>query len=137
MKNKILVLGAVIVGVLGFSAFTSMDQKKDYSDYKAQNLQVLPEDISYEHLEGAMKAFNIALGVKCNHCHAPSKADPSKLDFASDDNPLKEVTRHMMRMTTEINEKYFKDFTKDGVVMQVGCNTCHNGQAQPEMRIMY
>lgn len=137
MKSKLIVLGSFVLAIILFSAFTKPEAKEDYSNYKAQNLKILPKDISYEALDATMKAFNIALGVKCNHCHAQSDFDESKLDFASEANPLKEVTRDMMKMTEKINKKYFKGYAKDGIVMQVGCNTCHNGNASPDMRIMH
>lgn len=134
MKKKFYILASVLLAVITMSAFTNMKQEQaDHSNYKAENLKVLPKDISYEGIGATMKAFNIALGVKCNHCHAQDKNDPSKLDFASDANPLKDVTRDMMKMTTKINKKYFKNYQKDGIVMKIGCNTCHNGKAQPEM----
>ena len=32
-------------------------------------------------------------------CHSKSKTNPSDLDIASDDNPEKEITRKMMKLT--------------------------------------
>ncbi|RZK29591.1 MAG: c-type cytochrome, partial [Hymenobacter sp.] len=67
-----------------------------------------------DEMQLIMKGFKTALGVKCGFCHAQSKADPSKMDFASDENKHKDVARDMLRMTTRINKKFFDD-NKDSV----------------------
>ena len=104
-------------------------------DEHAKNLKVLPKDISHEDLDKIMDGFKAALGVKCNFCHAPSKDSTNHhLDFASDDKPEKDIARHMMRMTTKINKKYFS-FNKDEkgeTIPAVSCITCHHGNPHPE-----
>src|ERR1039457_6360505 len=50
------------------------------------------------------------LGVKCEHCHVQG-------NFASDDNPKKEIARHMISMAMEINSQF-----PDGK-MHVSCYT--------------
>ena len=50
-------------------------------------------------------------------------------DFASDDIELKLVSRDMMRMTEEINEKWFPDSETEVVT----CFTCHQGQRIPAL----
>ena len=100
---------------------------------KAKNLKVLPKNISHEDLMKEMHSYNKALGVKCDFCHAHSKDDPKKMDFASDEKEEKETARDMMRMTNRINKKYFKS-GKDAnghQIMTVTCYTCHNGQHEP------
>ena len=92
-----------------------------------KNLKVLGKKTTHEQLDSTMKSFNRALGVKCNFCHAPSATDPSKLDFASDENKNKDMARSMMRMTARINKKFFKGEE----VAAVACFTCHNGQKEP------
>ncbi len=69
-------------------------------------------------LMGAMRAFKTALGVKCEFCHVEG-------DFASDDNPHKEIARKMIVMAREINAKF-----PDGK-MHVTCYTCHRGATEP------
>lgn len=49
-----------------------------------------------------------------------------KGDMASDEKEDKKITRKMMVMANEINEKYFG---KDSGT--VGCMTCHNGKKNP------
>ncbi|SFT16982.1 Photosynthetic reaction center cytochrome C subunit [Sphingobacterium wenxiniae] len=127
MRRRILTLMGCVLAIVSISAFTTFEKQEDP---RPTNLKVLPKNISSEELEGTMKAFNAALGVKCGHCHAPGEKG---LDFASDANPNKQVAREMMKMTTKINKKYFKNHEKDGVLLQIGCGTCHNGQAEPQM----
>ncbi|MBV8255600.1 MAG: c-type cytochrome [Chitinophaga sp.] len=94
---------------------------------KPKNLKVLPKDIGHEELIVVMRGFNTSLGVKCNFCHAPSKDDAKHLDFASDDNPHKDVARDMMRMADTINKQFFKGSQQ----MTVTCYTCHHGNKEP------
>ncbi|WP_156306647.1 c-type cytochrome [Sphingobacterium endophyticum] len=123
MKRKISTLLSLFAIVLGLSAFHIGGQEEK----KPQNLKVLPKNITHEELDSTMKSFNMALGVKCNHCHAPKANGEKGLDFASDSNPKKDVARHMIKMTNQINKKHFKH-AYDGIVYNISCNTCHNGK---------
>lgn len=128
-KKKVLAaLSLVAILMIGVAA-TTVQQKNP-----KPNLKVLPKDISHEELEKIMKGFNVSLGVKCNHCHAPSKTDPKKLDFSSDEKPEKDAARSMMRMTAKINKKYF-DYGGEGQAAAITCITCHNGKTHPESKI--
>jgi hypothetical protein len=102
-------------------------------DEKPKNLKVLPKDITHEELMKTMHDYNRALGVHCDFCHAHSKADPSKMDFASDEKEEKETARDMYKMMMKINKKYFKagKDEKGNVMLSVGCYTCHNGHKEP------
>ena len=98
------------------------------------NLKVLPKNISHEDLDKVMDEWKVALGVKCNFCHAPS-ADSSShhLDFASDAKPEKNMAREMFKMTGKINKKYFKENKDDkgALIPTVSCMTCHHGSPHP------
>lgn len=120
-----LLLGTVVM----LSAF--MPQQEPKQEPKATNLKVLPKNISHDDLDKVMDGFKLALGVKCNYCHAPRKDNPKKLDFASDENPKKEVARDMMRMTNKINKKYFHEKDKEGKLTNISCASCHNGKEEP------
>ena len=127
----------ILIFVLGLYAFKA--NPTAYEGYSPQppweNLKVLPKDISKDSLDHLMKGYSIALGVNCNHCHAPSKKDPTKLDFPNDDKIEKEIARGMIGMTDEINEKNFKPFFPDPKPHQVhvvNCVMCHRGNANPE-----
>ncbi|MFD1165366.1 c-type cytochrome [Sphingobacterium daejeonense] len=124
MKRKISTLLSLFAVVLGLSAFHVGGQGE-----RPQNLKVLPKNITNEELDSTMKSFNMALGVKCNHCHAPKANGEKGLDFASDANPKKDVARWMIKMTSQINKKHFKH-AHEGVLHQIACNSCHNGKTE-------
>jgi len=96
--NKLGAIASVLAIALALSAF-SFQQDKPKEEPKPTNLKVLPKNISHDELISTMKEFNVALGVKCGFCHAPSKEDPKKLDFASDENHKKDIGRAMIKMT--------------------------------------
>lgn len=82
-----------------------------------KNLKILkPED----DILATMGRFRIALGQQCNFCHVGR-------DFASDENPKKEVARRMLLMVNDINTRF-----ADGKV-HVSCYTCHRGKNIPDM----
>lgn len=98
----------------------------------AKNLKVLPKDISDEKLDSIMQTYNQALGVCCEFCHF--KDETGNTDFASDKNQVKEVARNMLRMTIDINKKYFNTDPKinPAYLNTVKCVTCHKGDAYPQ-----
>ncbi len=82
-----------------------------------RNLKVLKGETG-EQVMADMRAFRTALGVECGYCHVRG-------DFASDENPKKEIARNMLAMAREINAKF-----PDGK-QHVTCYTCHRGAAEP------
>ena len=58
-----------------------------------KNLKILPADVN---IQQTMGAFRTALGVQCTYCHVQG-------DFASDDNPKKNMARNMLRIAADIN----------------------------------
>ncbi len=106
-------------------------QQKQAPGFK--NLQVLPKNISDEALQKIMEIdFNKGLGVNCDYCHAKVQGS-ADLDFASDAKSEKEIARSMMRMTLDINQKYFgMENPKIGdSLMSITCKTCHQGEPYP------
>jgi len=99
-----------------------------------RNLQILPKDISDQKLDSIMESYNNALGIGCGFCHSPAKNIADSLDFASDENPMKEDARKMMRMTIDINKNnfYFDKSIRPEYLNVVHCKTCHRGEAYPE-----
>lgn len=85
-----------------------------------KNLQVLPKDISKDQLKAVMKAQSKALGVDCDFCHEMPDADK--------DTKHKLAAREMMRMTNDMNEKFFKKSK-----VKVVCATCHRGKEEPDL----
>jgi hypothetical protein len=130
-NSKKIVLLTLLCCVVSLAIFSFTNKQQDPIKFK--NLKVLPKDISDDDLDHIMDNFKESLGVKCGFCHAPSKENPKKLDMASDDNPRKDITREMMRMTQEMNQKYISKIPHaDTVKLQmVTCNTCHRGATKP------
>ncbi len=104
-----------------------------------RNLQVLPKDMTRRQVNDVMGSFTMALGVRCDHCHAVDPNAPvvegrgPRLDYALDDKETKKVAREMLRMVMDINGKYlpatgrtFDEYNR------VTCETCHHGLARPQ-----
>ena len=134
-RKKVVLMTALtlIVGLMIVS-FKTIDQQEPK---KLKNIKVFPATATYQQVDHAMDEFKVELGVKCNYCHAASKENPKKLDMASDENPKKDITRDMMRMTDEMNKKYISIIPHaDTVKVQmITCNTCHRGVAKPSAPI--
>jgi hypothetical protein len=125
MKNSRL-----IFSILCMVAFISISMALPV--FTDRNLKVLPNNISNEKLDSIMQAYTVALGVNCGFCHV-KKNTAGDIDFASDAEPMKENARNMMRMTIDINKKYFyfdKNIQPEYLTV-VHCKTCHRGEAIP------
>lgn len=125
-KKYAVIIALGIVVVAGIAAVPA-----PANEYK--NLKVLPKDISTMDLSRIMiDDFEDGLGVSCGFCHAEEK-DSHKLDYASDEKPEKEIARLMMKMTLDVNEKYFQvphPLIGDST-LSITCVTCHKGQPRP------
>ena len=125
-KNiTLLILTALVIG-----GIAAVDGPKG----KYKNLKILPKDISEQKLDSIMESYSKALGVSCSFCHVEVKNFPDSLDYASDDNTMKENAREMMRMTILINKTYFHfdKNEKPEYLKVVNCKTCHRGEPLPE-----
>jgi cytochrome c5 len=129
-KNKLFVIGAMVVAV---ALLSQSFQNPQQPPKKLKNIKAFPASMSYKEVDHEMDKFKVALGVKCNYCHAQTKESAPKLDMANDDNPKKEIARSMIKMTIEMNEKYMSTIAHadTATIQQVTCNTCHRGQAKP------
>ncbi len=134
-KKKLAVLMTLGACVLfGVAATSPKSESKTREDVHYVNLKVLPKNISSRDLQGLMTDdFEDGLGVDCGFCHARAK-DGHGLDFVSDAKPEKNIARDMMRMTLDINKKFFKvkHPVLGGAMVTVTCATCHKGQAFPD-----
>lgn len=104
----------------------------DKRTYK--NLKVLPKSITTKDLNKIMiDDFEDGLGVNCAFCHAQEK-NSTRLDYASDEKPEKQIARKMMKMTLGINKNYFrlKHPLIGDSVLAITCSTCHKGSPQPD-----
>ncbi len=121
-SKKIYVIAGFFIFML--IALAAMDHPKD----QFKNLQVLPKNISEDSLYDVMEGYKHALGVGCGFCHVMKDAQ-GKEDYASDAIPHKDTCRSMMRMTMDINKRYFASDAK--YIERVSCNTCHKGRSEP------
>ena len=121
----LVVLSALVIG--GVAAVSGPQGK-----YK--NLKILPQDITEQKMDSIMDSYTKALGVGCDFCHAAVKNFPDSVDYASDDNTMKENAREMLRMTILINKTYFHFDKNDKpeYLKVVTCKTCHRGEPFPE-----
>lgn len=121
----------VLAGLSAF-VFAGIAAVKHPNTDQFKNLQVLPKNISADSLDRVMDGFTANLGVDCKYCHVRDKKADT-LMFDKDDKSEKEIARNMMRMTAEINEKYFhfNEEVKPGEIQAVTCFTCHHGQPMP------
>ena len=129
MKSKFTITSILVVGLIICAA--AIEPVKRAVEFK--NLQVLPKNISEKDLERIMEIdCSKALGVGCDYCHVKI-AGKDELDFVSDAKGEKEAARSMMRMTMEINKKYFgmeRPLIGDSL-MTVTCKSCHRGEPYP------
>lgn len=107
--SPLKVLGVLVVGSMLLAPLASANFK---------NLQVLPKNVTKGALIAQMNAQVVAIGKDCTHCHDPK--DPSA------ETPMKEKTRDMMRMVTELNTKW------PGTMNRITCWTCHRGTHKPQ-----
>ena len=129
MNRKFAIITSLVV--LLFVCVAAMEPANKFTEFK--NLQVLPKNISEAALNKIMEVdFNKGLGVSCDYCHA-KVAGSTDLDMASDAKSEKEAARAMMRMTLDINQKYFgMEHPKIGdSLMTITCMTCHKGEPYP------
>ncbi len=134
IKPKKVIFSLLITAVAAMGASANLQET---AAQPKRNLKVLPKNISKENLGKVMDEWKGALGVKCNFCHAASADNPRKMNWASDAKPEKEMARQMFTMTGKINKKFFHAKKgEDGMMAMaaVNCNTCHNGQAHPEIK---
>jgi Photosynthetic reaction centre cytochrome C subunit len=97
---------------------------------KPTNLKVLPRDISGDELDKLMHRYKQDLGVPCGYCHEENP-QTRQIDYASDENPIKETARFMIRMNDDINTKYLAQLGDRRYAEPLTCGNCHQGQVQP------
>jgi len=121
-------LGLLIMFVLPIGIGSVSAQVPD----EFTNLKVLPKDIGKRELIDIMRAFTDGLGVRCTYCHPGKNPDSlDGVDFASDELQHKQISRDMMRMVGEINDRLVPAAGMKSPV-QVRCVTCHRGVTEPE-----
>lgn len=116
---KITILIAFIVfGGVFFTPKIQVQTQHETAAQKFKNIKVLNE-MPAEQMGKVMNQMSAALNVNCSFCHVEN-------DFAKDGNEHKDIAREMLKMTFELNQKYFAGKT------EITCNTCHNGLPMPQ-----
>jgi Photosynthetic reaction centre cytochrome C subunit len=100
------------------------------SNRRPTNLKVLPADISPEELNRVMHSYERGLGVPCAYCHEENP-QTRQIDFASDENPIKQTARFMISMTNDLNTKYLGQLGDRRYAEPLTCGNCHQGQVSP------
>lgn len=126
MRRTVWIFSTIFAMLVTFQAFI-IPTPPLYS-----NLKILPKNISRKQLDSVMDHFSNSLGVKCTFCHVRNETTTS-FDFASDSLEHKKTARSMMRLTNNINRKYFSVRNVKSMLtpLEITCNTCHNGRSHP------
>ena len=132
--SKMLVLSSIAVGTAVYALSQSPISKaaQTVSHPRPTNLKVLPKDISGDEVDKLMHRYKQELGAPCGYCHVE---DPQtkQIDFASDENPIKQTARMMIGMTGDINAKYLAQLGDRRYADPLTCGNCHQGQVDPPL----
>jgi hypothetical protein len=125
---------SVIVLFVAALSLVAQDQGKQAGGPPAlKNLKVLTTDVNVGQV---MQRFTAGLGVQCSYCHVAG-------DFASDENPKKDIARKMLLMIKQINRNFpdaGNDFANSRYLpfpegkQYVTCYTCHQGETKPKFQ---
>ena len=132
MQKQAVLIAGLVAAVAMVSARRGPREPAEPGLYT--NLKVLPKAISSKSLQHIMiDEFEDGLGVGCAFCHA-GQPGSDKLDYVSDAKPEKGIARVMMRMTLQLNARYFRvrrpGLGDPGLV--ITCTTCHQGRPRPD-----
>ncbi len=132
LSNRKMIVFGILLGfiVIGNIALKPPDDEKPV--YK--NLKVFSNKITDEKMDQVMDIFDRELGVTCDYCHDADRSSAiPKPDFANDRNPQKGIAREMLKMTINLNRKYFgiKANNEMTVPVRIWCGTCHRGLTKP------
>ncbi len=120
--------------LLALGATAEAQQRDVFADPK--NLEVLPKDIGSRELGETMKGFAMGLGVRCESCHVGEPNAPlDTFNFDSDEKPMKQKARLMLRMQNAINDKHVASLNEieSAERVAVRCATCHRGRPKPKL----
>jgi Photosynthetic reaction centre cytochrome C subunit len=94
------------------------------------NLTVLPRNMSAADIVQLMARYTQELGVQCAFCHVENP-QTQQVDFASNENPRKQIARIMIGMLGDINNKYLPQVGDRRYAAPISCGNCHQGQTYP------
>jgi hypothetical protein len=115
---------AILAAALTLTAQDAKQEKQEKGD-KGKGAQTPPTNLkvlkstSRAEVGQIMRTFTVGLGVQCMYCHVQG-------NNASDENPKKEIARHMIQLVQAINATFPDN------KMHVSCFTCHRGEAEPK-----
>jgi len=124
---------AIVLFITALGLVAQDTNKQAGASPAPKNLKVLTPDVNVGQV---MQRFTVGLGVQCSYCHAAG-------DFASDENPEKEIARKMLLMIKQINRNFpdaGNDFANSRYLpfpegkQYVTCYTCHQGETKPKFR---
>ena len=112
------IVGLIVVFILVGSLvlFAVAQQKAEMP----KNAQLLKGKTVPEIMQIMATVVAPGLGVQCTFCHELK-------DYSSDAKLDKVTARSMLKMMTEMNEKYFAE----PKMKQVSCYMCHRGKEMP------
>jgi hypothetical protein len=130
-----LLLAVAVYGAVAAAAAAQQEairpaQNTAQANSTAIHLKVLPKDTPMAEIYKIMAGMQRDLGVQCGFCHEQDP-DTKQIDYASEENPRKEKARFMMRMTSDINEKYLGQLGDRQYAPPITCGNCHLGQMHP------
>ena len=104
------------------------------TEWKGENLQFFPKDISRDRLTQHMREFSFALNVRCQYCHTGGDGVSFQgVNFASDEKPAKVKARAMLRMVDRLNHSLLAELpSRAEPRITVECATCHRGLPLPK-----
>jgi hypothetical protein len=121
-----------VMAVLSLGA--TLVQQAPQTEWKGENLQYFPKEISRARLVQHMREFSFALNVRCQYCHAGGDGVSFQgVSFASDEKPAKVKARAMLRMVDQLNGTILPALSARATPrVEVDCATCHHGLALPK-----
>ena len=134
-KKTFSVIAIFIFAIIFLKSFAQQTQPK-HDDDRAENLKILPKNISEDSLHAIMRTYAKSLGVKCGHCHVSKMVEGNprpQFNFASDDKPEKNTARKMMVMVDSINTNFISKMGDD--FERITCVTCHHGSLTPMVSV--
>ena len=81
-------------------------------------------------IDKLMHGYQKQLGVPCGYCH-DENAETTQINYASDENPVKQTARFMISMTGDINNKYLAQLGDRRYAQPITCGNCHRGRVEP------
>lgn len=130
MKKTLAVLAGMTLLLVVSLAFTSPDRGPGW-----KNLKILPQNTTEQQMDSVMEHFSVSLNVGCEFCHVKTiNGTTEEWDMASDKKKHKLQAREMMKMTNELNDRYFPYGGKAAdlnTALTVTCYSCHNGRKEP------